>query len=176
MKRIFISVLSLLFAFSNNLYAKSRYKDNKTDKESNLILQISNADNPKWCLQHASHRSHSSHYSCVSDRDSVISALPIMINDIVRSYLKNNFGSKIQFDDLFRINSSIVVLKSFDNKVFKVSKKVLRIKVSSYKYQIFIPIDAKDETVYIHEYKDEKAIHYTLKKEKWMCDLIEQVK
>lgn len=99
-----------------------------------------------------------------------------MKNDIVRSYLKDNFGSKIQFDDLFRINSCIVVLKSFDNKTFNVSKKYLRIKVSSYKFQIFIPIDTEDKTVYIHEYKDEKAVHYTSKKEKWMYDLIEQIK
>jgi len=176
MKRIFISVLSLLFAFSNNLYAKSRYKDNKTDKESNLILQISNADNPKWCLQHASHRSHSSHYSCSYDRDSVISALPITKNDIVRSYIKDHLGTKIEFDDLFRIQTCVVILNSFDNKKLEVPKKVLRIKVSTNKYQIFIPIDLQDKKVYVHDYTNEKKVHYTIKKKKWMYDLIEKLR
>ena len=176
MKRIFFSVITLLLAFSNNLYSKARYKSNETERESNLILQVLNESNPEWYSQHVSHRSHSSHYSCSYDRDSVISALPITKNDIVRSYIKDHLGTKIEFDDLFRIQTCVVILNSFDNKKLEVPKKVLRIKVSTNKYQIFIPIDPQDKKVYVHDYTNEKKVHYTIKKKKWMYDLIEKLR
>lgn len=72
MKKIFLPILTLFFTYSNYLYAKTRYKEEKKEKESNLVLQMPTERIPEWVLQHTSHASHvshaahASHYSQVS--------------------------------------------------------------------------------------------------------------